>query len=153
MTAAVTLNYIQFASFGRPHGLKGGFFLKTSDRRKVWDGYKSLLVETQNGFVEKKVTKHYLSGEALVLELEGLNSRTEVEALYDKKIYVHKDFVVVNKDEYLVNDLINFSVISTSATNEKIIIGQVVGVISYGAQENLEIKLHNSNVVLYPEAV
>lgn len=148
MTSIIdTLNYIDFAQIGRPHGLKGAFFLKTPDKRKIWDGYKVVVVESANGFVEKKVTKHYLSGDALVLELEGINSRTEVESLYNKKLFVHKNQIKLGKDEYLVHDLMNFSVVN----KDKGLLGKIVGVVSYGAQENLEISLKEcGNIVLYP---
>jgi 16S rRNA processing protein RimM len=140
-------DFIPFASFGRPHGLKGAFFLKTADRRKKWDGYKLLLIETSNGFKEVSVKRHYLSGDALVLEIETIHSRSEVEALYNKKIYVHKNLIQLNQDEYLVHDLLNYNVVCS----QKGILGKVIGVISYGAQENLEIKLSISNdIVLYP---
>ncbi|MES2614478.1 MAG: ribosome maturation factor RimM [Bdellovibrionota bacterium] len=140
-------DYIHFAYFGRPHGLKGAFFLKTEDRRTVWDKYKLLLVETQNGFVERKVLKHYLSGNALVLELEGVNSRTEVEALYGKKICIHKNEIKLNENEFLVHDLMNYDVL----VKEKGLLGHIVGIISYGAQENLEIKMNSTqNTILYP---
>lgn len=141
------LNYIQFASVGRPHGLKGAFFLKTEDRRKVWNQYQQLLLETPQGFIQKKVNKHYLSGDALVLELEGLNSRSEIESFYNKKIFVHKNEIKLEENEFLVHDLMNFSVICA----QKGVLGEIIGVISYGAQENLEIKMIESkHVALYP---
>ncbi len=139
-------DYIHFASFGRPHGLKGGFFLKTEDRRTVWDGYKNILVEFPEGFVEKKVLRHYLSGGALVLELEGITARETIESLYNKKICVRKNQIKLNEDEYLVDELLNFQVRS-----EEKIIGKIIGLVSYGAQENLQIQLlENNQEVLYP---
>ncbi|MBX9839938.1 MAG: hypothetical protein K2X69_16675, partial [Silvanigrellaceae bacterium] len=102
--------FIQFAQVGRPHGLKGAFFLKTEDKRTEWDGYKKLLVETPNGFIEKKVLKTYLSGNALAIMLDGFINRNEIEPLYNKKIFVHKDEIQLNNDEYIVGNLIGFKV-------------------------------------------
>ncbi len=150
-----SLGYIYFAQIGRPHGLKGAFFLKTEDRRTVWDKYESILLETPSGFSEKKVIKHFLSGNALALELEGLSTRSEIEALYNKKIFVHQSQIKIKEDEFLVSELTNFQVVNS----EKGVLGRVVGVISYGAQENLEIELSESakqiasspdSTVLYP---
>jgi ribosomal 30S subunit maturation factor RimM len=60
---------------------------------------------------------------------------------------VHKNLIQLNQDEYLVHDLLNYNVVCS----QKGILGKVIGVISYGAQENLEIKLSISNdIVLYP---
>ncbi|KAB8029129.1 ribosome maturation factor RimM [Fluviispira multicolorata] len=139
--------YIQFAQVGRPHGLKGAFFLKTEDRRTEWDGYKKLLIETPNGFHEKKVLKAYLSGNALALVLEGFESRNDVEPLYNKKIYVHKNEISVGQNEYIVDTLKGFKVIAENKGN----IGSIIGVSSFGAQDNLEIELEGSKrSVLFP---
>ncbi len=135
----IELGYIHFAFVGRPHGLKGGFFLKTEDRRTAWPGYSHVLVETAQGFSEKQVERHYLSGNALALELESL-TRTDLEALYNKKIFVHKSKITLQENEFLVHDLMNFQV----RIPNKSIIGKICGVISYGAQENLEIELNST---------
>ena len=94
-----TCGYINFAQVGRPHGLKGAFFLKTADNRTTWDGYKKLIVETNHGFLEKRVIKTYLSGKALVIVLDGFLNRNDVEPLYNKRIYVHQSEIEVNEDE------------------------------------------------------
>jgi 16S rRNA processing protein RimM len=128
--------------------------------------YKLLLVETPHGFVEKKVLRHYLSADALVLELEGISSRQDVESLYDKKIFVHKSEIKLNEDEYLVHDLVSFEIVvrntlgmdpaaspvgSPRDDKRHHVLGKIIGMISYGAQENLEIKMNDSNkVILYP---
>jgi 16S rRNA processing protein RimM len=139
--------YIQFAQIGRPHGLKGAFFLKTEDKRTEWDGYKTLLIETPQGFIEKKVLKNYLSGNALAIVLDGFENRSHIEPLYNKKIFVHKDEIHVKEDEYIVGTLIGYKVYS----EDKGFIGTIQGVSSYGAQDNLEILVEKSNKIsLFP---
>lgn len=139
--------YIQFAQIGRPHGLKGAFFLKTEDKRTVWDGYKKLLLETPNGYIEKKVLKTYLSGNALAIMLEDLVNRNEIEPLYNKNIFVHKDEIHLKEDEYIVGNLIGFKVFA----EEKGCIGAVKGISSFGAQDNLEIFITESKkTFLFP---
>lgn len=139
--------YIQFALVGRPHGLKGAFFLKTEDKRTEWDGYKTLLIETPEGFFEKKVLKTYLSGNALAIVLDGFENRNHIEPLYHKKIYVHKNEISIKEDEYIVGTLVGYKVYS----EEKGFIGTVKGVSSYGAQDNLEIVVEQSNkIFLFP---
>ncbi len=139
--------YIQFAQIGRPHGLKGAFFLKTEDKRKEWDGYKTLLIETPQGFIEKEVIKFYLSGNALAIVLNGFDNRTHIEPLYNKKIFVHKNEIHVKEDEYIVGNLIGYKVYS----EDKGFIGTIKGISSYGAQDNLEILVAQSNKIsLFP---
>ncbi len=130
------LGFIPFAQIGRPHGLKGGFFLKTSDNRSSWPLYPEILIETKDYYVKKKVTSHYISGKALVIHLDEF-SREECENLYLKKIYVHKNYLKTKDDEMLVHDLLQFKV----KTKEHGIIGHISAVVSFGAQENLEIEL------------
>jgi 16S rRNA processing protein RimM len=142
-----SLNYIHFAFIGRPHGLKGAFFLKTEDRRQIWDGYKSIFIEMPQGLVQHKVKKNYLSGNALAIELENISTREEVEALYLKKLFVDASQIKLKENEYLVHDLLNYSVINS----EKKLLGKIVGVVSYGAQENLENKITDTQKnILYP---
>ena|SRR3989338_2213081 len=140
-------NFIHFAHIGRPHGLKGAFFLKTEDRRTQWDGYKQVLIETQEGFLLKKVLKSYLSGNCLALILEGLTTKEQVEALYNKKIYVHSDEIKLKKHEFLVSELNGYEVFDSGHR----LLGEVVDLISFGAQDNLRIKTHPSKKeILFP---
>jgi 16S rRNA processing protein RimM len=142
-----SIGYIQFAQIGRPHGLKGAFFLKTEDKRTLWDGYKTLLIETQTEFIEKKVLKTYLSGNALAIILESFLSRNDIEPLYNKKIFVHKNEIIIKEDEYIVSSLVGYKVYA----KDKGFIGTITGVSSYGAQDNLEISIANSNkIFLFP---
>lgn len=139
--------YIKFAQVGRPHGLKGAFFLKTQDKRTAWDGYKTLLCETNEGFYEGNVLKHYLSGNALVIMLNGLDNRSSIESLYNKNLYVHKNQIQVHEDEYVVGSLIGYKVFAEN----KGLVGIIQGVSSYGAQDNLEIlALQTNKVILFP---
>jgi 16S rRNA processing protein RimM len=142
-----TPEFIHFAYIGRPHGLKGAFFLKTDDRRLNWDGYQTVYLKKENQYIPYKVKKNYISGKALVIECDGLSSRENIEPLYDQKLYISKDEIVLNEDEYLVHDLLNYKV----CAKDKGVLGEVISVVSYGAQENLEIKIPDrSSTVLYP---
>jgi len=140
-------DYISFAQVGRPHGLQGAFFLKTPDRRREWDGYKKLFIETAEGYLEVHVSKAYTSNKGLVLQLKEITSINAIEELYDKKIYVHKSEIRVAENEFVVHALVGCFVIS----EDKKELGIVVAVSSFGAQENLEIKMTETGEhVLYP---
>lgn len=146
--ASIDINeFLQFARVGRPHGLKGAFFLKTEDRRTKWDGYKELLIETKDGFLLKKVLKSYLSGNCLALILEDFTTKDQIEVLYDKKIYVHKNQIKVKKHEFLASELNGYQVYDS----QRKLLGVVTGVVSFGAQDNLQIKTHNTQKeILFP---
>ena len=142
----MTKEWIAFAQIGRPHGLKGAFFLKTSDNRTTWEGYPEVLhQETGRKY---KVTNHYTTGNALVIMLEGLDSRNAIEPLYLQTLSVHRQNIAAPAaDEYLIADLVGMSVNAANKPN----LGIVVAVGNYGAQEILEIQLTGSKeTVLYP---
>ena len=139
--------WLVFARVGRPHGLKGAFFLKTDDNRTEWDGYHGLLVEVEGGFSGCRVTKSYVSGGALAVQLDVLGGRTEVEAFYGARIFVHRSEIVLEVDEHLTGDLVGLQVVDETGTA----LGLVAGVASFGAQDNLRIVLPGrKEEVLFP---
>lgn len=139
--------WILIAHVGRPHGLKGAFFVKTKDRRTEWGGYVNVLLECQAGFEPRNVLRTYVSGQALAMCLEGLENRETTESFYDKRMFVsRKEIAQAGADEeYLVHDLEGMAV--TAAGHG--LLGHVVSVGNFGAQENLEIKLVGSEKTVF----
>ena len=137
--------WIAFAQVGRPHGLKGAFFLKTPDRRTTWDHYKKLLLQTKDGLVSLQVLKAYVSGGAIAVVTDVLETREKVEVSYDAPLYVHRSEIQTTEDEYVVSDLLGLKVHCA----EKGELGVVVAVVNFGAQENLEIKLTGTTRTIY----
>ena len=133
-------DYILFAQVGRPHGLKGGFFLKTPDNRTVWNHYPQLVLEKKSGFHLLTVKQFISSGKALVIFLEDLNTRNDVEELYLSNLYVHKSEIHLENDEVIVNDLENMLVENEAGKQ----IGICLGVVNFGAQDNLRILLNET---------
>ena len=133
---------------GRPHGIRGAFFLKTEDNRVNWPGYKTLLLRNKQ---EKlvQVDKTYVSGGKLALQLLGLNSREEIEALYNSHLFVSRDEIRLEEQEYLVAELVGCDVFVEGRTG---VFGSVVAVHDFGAQETLEIRrtTGEEDTVLYP---
>ena len=138
-------DWIAFAQVGRPHGLKGAFFLKTSDRRTTWDNYQKLLLQTPEGPVALQVLKAYVSGGAVAVVTDVLSTREKVEAAYNAAISVHRSEIQTKEDEYLVSDLLGLKV----KCSEKGELGEVVAVVNFGAQENLEIKVKGTSRTIY----
>jgi len=133
---------------GRPHGIRGAFFLKTEDNRVNWPGYKTLLLRNKQ---EKlvQVDKTYVSGGKLALQLLGLSSREEIEALYNSHLFVSRDEIKLEEQEYLVAELVGCDVFVEGRTG---VFGSVVAVHDFGAQETLEIRrtTGEEDTVLYP---
>jgi 16S rRNA processing protein RimM len=139
--------WIAFGQVGKPHGLSGAFFLHTPDRRTAWDGYKKIQLEVEGGFAPIKVTKSYVSGGTLVLQLQELGDRTAVEAFAQARLFVHRSEIAVAEEEVLVADLQGLIVKDENGRT----LGTVRRVVSFGAQDNLEIEVPGrKEPVLYP---
>lgn len=137
--------YLKFAQVGRPHGIQGCFFLKTTDNRTEWDEYSKIVVAKPDGFYESEVTKHYTSGKNLVLQVNDMSSRTEVESLYHADLYIHKSQLKLAADEVTVHDLTYMTVINQAGE----IIGTCLGVVNFGAQDNLHLFNKNTQKEFY----
>lgn len=133
--------WLNIGKVGRPHGLRGAFFLKTPENRTSWNNYTSILVKRRSGETfEAKVMRSYQAGGMLALQIEGLDSRDRVEPLYDAEIYVQRLEVELDDEEWLVGDLIGLKVVSSEQGE----LGRVISVSDFGAQHNLEILLSGS---------
>lgn len=138
--------WLRVGEVGRPHGLKGAFFLKTPDRRTEWDDYPVVTVVDRNGTrLECKVTKSYLSGGMLALQLQEFTQREHVEQLYECPVFVRREDVNVSEDEVLVADLKGLQVY----VEGRGLVGTVIDINDFGAQSNLEIKLLESGKTIF----
>ena len=133
---------------GRPHGVKGAFFLKTQDNRTEWPGYNSVYIGPQSAKASV-VRKAYLSGGKLALQIEGIESREQAEALYNAYLFVSRNQVDLGVSEYLVVDIVGSQVEIEGRVG---VFGEVISVHDFGAQETLEIKLNNASggTIYYP---
>jgi 16S rRNA processing protein RimM len=140
--------FLWLGQVGRPHGVRGAFFLKTEDNRTDWPGYKQVLVKSSTGEQLMAVEKSYLSGGKLTLQLTGIDSREACENFYNAYIFVARGEITTTADEFVVGDLIGCSV---AVEGREGIYGRVVAIHNFGAQENLEIeKSGSSDTVFYP---
>lgn len=141
--------YFWLGQVGRPHGVKGAFFLKTEDNRVEWPGYKQVLLKTP-GQVDRPVVveKAYVSGGKLALSLAGIGQREACESLYNAHLFVARSEIQKSEDEYIVGELVGCRVVVDGIEEPY---GTVVAVHNFGAQETLEIQRKDSEAtVLYP---
>lgn len=128
--------WLWLGQVGRPHGVRGAFFLKTEDNRVSWPGYKKLLLQSAPEKVVH-VESAYVSGGKLALQLESVNSREICEALYNTHLFVSRKEIKLEQDEFLVAELVGCQVYVEAREG---VFGQVVAVHNFGAQETLEIQ-------------
>lgn len=138
-TAPVSVpdGWLWLGQVGRPHGVRGGFFLKTQDNRVEWPGYTTVSVGTIKD-APRPVEKAYVSGGKLAIQLAGVTTREHAEELYNTHLYVSRDQVELAQSEYLVVDIVGCQVLVEGRSG---VFGKVVAVHDFGAQETLEIEL------------
>lgn len=134
--AVVPEGWLWLGQIGRPHGVRGAFFLKSQDNRSDWPGYEAVFVGAQ---AERpvRVEKAYLSGGKLALQLEGISSREQCESLYNAYLFVSREQIDLGDSEYLVVDIVGSQV---HVEGRDGVFGEVIAVHDFGAQETLEIK-------------
>ena len=141
--------WVSVAQVGRPHGIKGAFFVSTEDNRQEWNlGPKILVQLDANSFLDTSITRSFCAGQKLVFSIEGITDRSAIEPLYKKPIFVlladlRKTVLsrnAVGEETFLVLDLVGCLVFENSVQ-----IGTVASVGNFGAQDNLEIVLTNGS--------
>jgi 16S rRNA processing protein RimM len=136
--------WLLFAEVGVPHGIKGAFFLMTSDRRTEAVEYGRVGISLPSGAKSiqgraeirpYQVRQSYTSGGRSVIALQSIDTRESAESLLGSKMYIPRHDIQLEAGEFLVGDLVG-----TSAFDESgICIGSIVAVHNFGAQVNLEI--------------
>lgn len=142
-------DFIYFANIGKCHGVKGGFFLLTVDRKPLLDEYKRVFLKNKTGeFFSYEVLKSYMSKGHTVWVLKGIENKEDIQSYYGASLFVNKAEIHFDDDEFSVSDLTGLSVVFDSKED---IQGKVVGVSSFGAQDNLEIQIEGKkDTIFYP---
>ena len=95
-------------------------------------------VETEDGTRRLVINKVEVSGKGIVVQAEGITTRTDAEALKGIRLYVPKAALPqIDEGEYYQADLIGLKVTSKDGTE----IGDVVALQDFGAGDLLEIRL------------
>lgn len=142
---SVPEGWLWVGQVGRPHGVRGAFFLKTEDNRTDWPGYSQLLLKAKSENL-LKVEKAYCSGGKLALQLVGIQTREAAEELYNAHLFVERSQIILDEGEYLVAELVGCDV---EVEGREGVFGRVVAVHDFGAQETLEILPTNAESTIY----
>jgi len=114
------------------HGLKGTLTVYSDTRPasgiagySCW--YLGASPSTAKAHAVERCWQH---GKGVLAELEGVNNRTQAEALKKTKIWVELDAIEVDDDEYLWEELIDCQVYAA-----EVLLGRVSALEEYGAQD------------------
>jgi len=120
-----------------PHGLKGTLAIY-SDTRPASGiaGYSFWYIGSAPTDVKTYAVKRcWEHGKGMLVDLQDVSTRDLAESLKKQNIYVARDEVEVDDDEYLWEDLLGCHVYAADE-----LLGEVVGLEAYGAQDILCIK-------------
>ena len=126
------------------HGLKGTLTVY-SDTRPASGiaGYSCwYLGDSEETAKAYQVHRCWQHGKGILVELDGIDNRNQAERLKRSKIWIKRDEIDVQDDEYLWDSLIGCSVFQN---NE--LLGSVVALEEYGAQDILVIHTGDSAAV------
>lgn len=135
-------NLIKIGFSSSAHGIKGaanfnnlhmlGAELEKGDRLFLFPTNEKSNLDT-NGklYILKKVNY----GHKIMIELEGINNRNELEEILPFDIKIERP--ILDDGEFLIEDLIGFDVLSSI---DKKRVGEIVGFYDNGMQQVLEIK-------------
>ena len=126
-------NLLNIVKISGTHHLKGGVKgVSYLDDIKLLEGNK-VIVETPGGQkrVLTVVAAKSLSGNKVVLEFEELNSKSEAALLANALVYIKRELIDIEDDEYLVSDLIGMEVVD----NNHGVLGKLTDVFETGAHD------------------
>ena len=144
--------YVKLGHCGRPHGVKGGFSfqLETGGDTILTKGMPILLVG-KNKTVEEGQTftiKSISGAPKVIVYLEEVNNRSQVEEILPVEIYLHRDhFPEADEDEIYLNDLISLDVRDINSGES---LGIVHAVYDHGAHPILSLKLKSGELTDVP---
>lgn len=125
---------ILLAQIGAAHGIKGEVRVKPFGDADMLDQYGKLETADDRTF---KIKRMRPQKNMLVVKFEGVNSREEAEALNGIELYIDRSKLPEpEEDEFYISDMIGMDVINEAGE----IIGKIIGIPNFGADDMLEIR-------------
>ena len=126
-------DYIESGKFVGTHGVRGGLRVQPwCDTPEFLCQFKALFLKEKDGFSAVKVKSSKPHGNVVLMEIDGVNSMDEAEALRGKIIYIERKSLKLEEGQYLISDLIGAEVFHADS-NEKL--GEISDVSKTGAND------------------
>lgn len=130
---------VAIGKLSSPHGVKG--FIKLFsylEKQENFKTYKSFFFSDGS---EVEVEYKFISKKFIIIALDGINNRNEVEEYIGKEIFIDRSELPNTKE----NELYNIDLIDCEVKLNGEIIGVVSSVNNFGAGDLLEIKFYENN--------
>jgi 16S rRNA processing protein RimM len=135
---------ILLAQIGAPHGIKGEVRVKPFGDPEMLDQYGKL--ETSDG-KKFKIKRMRPQKNMMVVKFEGVNTREEAENLNRVELFIDRTKLpeLEDEDEFYIEDLIGMDVQNEAGE----VIGTILAVPNFGADDMIEVKPANSSSTYY----
>ncbi|MBQ2265855.1 MAG: 16S rRNA processing protein RimM [Clostridia bacterium] len=140
-------DFIESGKIVGTHGVRGGLRVQPwCDTPEFLCGFKKLFLKQAEAFNPVKVKSAKPHGNIVIMELDLVDTMEKAEALRNKVLFVERSAFKLEKDQYLICDLIGCDVFDAD-TNK--LLGAVSDVSKTGANDVWHIK-NGDNEYLIP---
>ena len=130
--AAVDARWLMIGTVGKPHGLRGAFFVSGRSEPIPEGCVKVVLGNDPAGGETLRVAAGSLLRDRPVMALTKFSDRTTIEAMRGVRIWIPRSVLPVNDlSEYLWADVIGSEVIDAAGIS----LGRVIDMVNYGASD------------------
>ena len=111
------MNYVYIGKIVNTHGIKGELRLLSDFDRKdlVFKEFFSIYIG--ENYIKEEINSYRVHKEFDMITLKGYSNINEVLKYKNNNVYINRDDLKLNKDEYILNDLINMDIVD----NEEIL--------------------------------
>lgn len=105
------MDYVYVGKIVNTHGIKGELRIKSNFDKKDLVFKTGFTLYIGEGYVPEKITTYRVHKEFDMVTFEGYNNINQVLNYLKMKVYVKRSDLELNKDEYILDDLVGLNVI------------------------------------------
>lgn len=126
-------DYIEGGKVVGTHGVRGGLRIQPwCDTPEFLCQFKKLFLKTSSGYDSFKVMSSKPHGNVVIMEIDGVDNMDAAEALRGKIVYIERKALKLDKDQYLICDLLGCKVYDADSNKE---LGEISDVSKTGAND------------------
>ncbi len=104
--------YLEGARVATAHGVRGALkLIHLCDSPKVLAAAKRIFIREGQSFSERRVLSASVSGEFVIMSIEGIESREAAIAMRGNTLYLHRSDIPLKKGAMFIADMIGLPVI------------------------------------------
>lgn len=137
--------YLVCGKIVNTHGIAGEVRVENyCDTPEVLSSFKNVYFKKGEIYTKKKVNRSFVSKNAVVMKLEGVDNIDLAQSLRGTELYAAREDIPIEEGAYFIADLIGLEVID--AENGRVY-GKIVDVINRGASDIYVINTKNGEVM------